>query len=406
MKKTIGMLAVVTFASSLASAQLLKNFKYDGLLEIHKYYATNTSDYNSKVDDKINDQNYRADIGFNFDAGQNANVRIDLISSGTSNIGLGQAYVGINDLLGMSHKFGRMFYGNPGDMIIYYGPDPWYANIMSYNALEGWAGDWKKDKLNISPLIAKMIDGKGNRTDVDVYGVTANYTVNEYFNPTAYIYQGTEYNNAFGAIPPTVGMNRINILGMKADGKYMGFEYAGEYAMDTGGYTIGTAKLDYRGTAIRINAAYGFDLMGKAKVSGEYLTASGDKNPADSKDKNFYGINGNYRPGIITGSFNNPISNMTTWNLGANWTPEKLDKLNLEARFYNFGTTEKVTVGANSYDAYGDELDIAATWNYNENVAFKGYYATTMADSNYSKAVLAGNNDTAIQVGLLATAKF
>ena len=403
MKKIIGMFAVVAFASSMASAQLLKNFKYDGLLDVHKYYATNTHDYNSKVDDKISDQDYRANIGFNFNAGQDVNVQVNLISSSTSNVEIGQAYVGINNLLGLNHKFGRLFYGEPGDMIMYFGPDAWYVSGMSYSAIEGWTGDWKKDKLSISALIANIIDGKGSRTDVAVYGVTVNYPVNEYFNPTAYLYQGEDYNNAFGV--GTTGMNRIDVFGVKAKGKYKGFEYAGEYAMDSGHYTI-LKRLDYEGRAIKLNAAYSFDLIGKAKVSGELLATTGDKNPADSKNEDFYGLNGNYRPGIIIGSKTIPDANRITWNLGANWTPEKLNKLNLEARFYNFGTTEKVTVGANSYDAYGTELDLIATWNHNENVAFKVYYAAAMSDSDYSKAVLAGHDDNAMQIGLLASVKF
>ena len=404
MKQIIAIAAILSFAASVASAQV-KNFKYDGLLEIHKYYATNTHDYDSNADDKDNDQDYRANLGFSFDAGQDANVQINLIKpSAVKTVEFGQAYVGFNNLLGLSHKFGRMFYGTPGDMVIYYGPDAWYVSDMGYTALEGWTGDWKNDKLTITALIAKESDTKNSKTDTDIYGVTANYSVNEYFNPAAYVYQWASSDT--GLIFGTVGMDRLNVMGVKANGKFMGLEYTGEYAMNSGDYinSVTLTKFDYKGHAVRINAAYGFDLIGKAKISGEYLTASGDKG-SSTKNENFYGIMENYRPGIIIGSANNPVANRTTWNLGANWTPEKLNKLNLEAKFYNFATTEKVTVGANSYDAYGTELDIAAVWNHTENMALKGYYAITTADNKYSKAMSIGN-DNAIQIGLLASVKF
>ncbi len=411
MKTAIGLAAILGFVAAMASAQV-NNFKYEGLLEVNKYYSNNTRDYNSKAGDKVNDQDFRANIGLIFEAGQNVNVQVNLINSSATphTVDFGQAYLGVNNLLGGNHKFGRMFYGNPGDMIIYFGPDAWYVSGMDYTALEGWTGNWKKDKLEVNALIAKMIDGRGSRTDVDIYGVTANYALSEYFNPTAYEYQGTEYNNAFADSTTTasVGINRFNVYGLKASGKYKGVEYSGEYAMNSGKYVRASSlkKYTYEGTAMRFNAAYGFDLMGKAKVSGEYLSTSGDKNAADSKDKNFYGLNGNYRPGIINGAFNNPIGNTTTWNLGAKWTPEKLAKLALEAKYYDYAATEKVTIGANSYDSFGTEFDFTATWNYNEKLALTGYFATAMPDSKYSKAVLAGKDDNALQVGLLASLKF
>jgi len=398
MKKVMAIAAILGFAASVASAQV-KNFKYDGLLEIHKYYATNTVDANSKADDKASDNDYRANIGFNFDAGQDANVQVNLIkNAGADNVEFGQAYVGLKNLLGLNHKFGLMFYGNPGDMIIYYGPDAWYVSDMGYNALEGWTGNWKKDKLTISALIAKESDTKTNRIDADVYGVTANYAINEYLNPTAYVYQWADNTGLYGAI----GMDRLNVMGVKANGNYKGLEYAGEYAMNSGDYIHKTllTKFDYKGNAIRINAAYGFDLIGKAKISGEYLTASGTRTA--TKDKNFYGIMENYRPGIIFGCTNNTVGNMTTWNLGANWTPEKLNKLNLDAKFYNFGHTETVA----TVDQIGNELNLVATWKHTENVAFKGYYAMFMVDSKNSTVNFLGNDDNAMQVGLLASVKF
>ena len=388
MKKVISIIALVVLAGSVANAQL-KNFKYDGMLDLHKYSNTNTADFNKAVNDKTNDQDYRANIGFNFEAGEGANVQVNLISTAANNVEFGQAYLGIDNLLGIGHKFGRMFYGDQGDLVIYYGPDYWYVSDMPYTATEGWLGEYKYDKLTVNALIAKEVDVKKDTygADIDVYGVKANYPVNDMINPTVYYYQ-----KADNTVAP---LDRLNVMGAKITGKYMGFEYAGEYAMNNGAET---ATADYAGNAMKFNVGYGLDLMGKLNLGFEYLSTSGDDTSAD-KDEEFFGISSNYKPGFICGNFGAVIGDVTTWNIGADWNLEKVNKLTVGAKYFNFALTE-------DKDKVGNELDITAKWAHSENVTLGAYYAMFMIDSDYATVNLAGNDDNASQMGLFASVKF
>jgi len=399
MKKVIALVAILGFAGSIASAQV-GNFKYEGDFKFHKYYNSNTTDANSDAGDKKEDQDYQANIGISFDAGQDANVQINLIkNAGANDVNFGQAYVGINSVLKLDHKFGRMFYGKAGDIVAYYGPDAWYVSDMPYTALEGWLGEWKNEKLNVNAVIGKEVDAKtAKATDVNIHGLTASYQLHELLNPTAYIYKQVTISAA-GTADDT-----LNVYGVKGNGKFMGFDYYGEYAMSRGAKSD---TVDYEGSALLLGASYNLDLLGKWTFSGEYGMGSGDEASA-GKDEDFTAIASNYRPGIIWGAGTNSLSDLTTWNVGAMWNLEKYNKLTLSGKLLNFSPTEEPA----TYDTYGTELDLCAKWQHTENVSFKGYYAMFMADKDYMDIVNDatndddGTDDAAYQFGVLVNVKF
>lgn len=410
MKKLIAIAAVLGLASSMASAQV-GNFKYDGKFEFHKFYNNNTTDANDNASDKEDDQDYRANIGINFDANEDVNVQVNLIAArqivrnqaGTGDatvnkVDFGQAYVSIPQVLKLDHKFGRMFYGEAGDIVAYYGPDAWYVSDMPYSALEGWNGVWKNDKMTVGAVVGKEVDAKNaENDDVNVYGLTVNYPVNDMFNPTAYYYK----HNTIAAGTD----NKLNVFGVKANGKIKGVSYYAEYAMNSGEQT---ATVDYEGSAFIAGAAMDVELAGKWTFNAEYAMGSGDDSGADDND--FYGVNTNYRPGIIWGNGVNSLSDLTTWNVGAKWTPDFQEKLTLSGKLFNFAITEDIA--AQGWDTYGNELNLCAKWQHTENVSLKAYYAAFMFDKEYidwdNDTTNNGNgtDDMAYQFGLLATVKF
>ncbi|MEW5907272.1 MAG: porin [Elusimicrobiota bacterium] len=400
MKKLIAIAAVLGLASSMASAQV-GNFKYDGKFEFHKFYNNNTTDANDNASDKEDDQDYRANIGINFDANDDVNVQVNLIkNAGANDVEFGQAYVSIPQVLKLDHKFGRMFYGEAGDIVAYYGPDAWYVSDMPYTALEGWNGVWKNDKMTVGAVFGKEVDAKNaENTDENVYGLTVNYPVNDMFNPTAYYYK----HNTIAAGTD----NKLNVFGVKANGKIKGVSYYAEYAMNSGEQT---ATVDYEGSAFIAGAAMDVELAGKWTFNAEYASGSGDDTGADDND--FYGVSENYRPGIIWGSGANSLGNLTTWNVGAKWNPDFQEKLTLSGKFLNFSPTEDAGL---TYDTYGSELNVCAKWQHTENVGLKAYYAAFMFDKEYvdADAIIGdgvnngnGTDDMAYQFGLLATVKF
>lgn len=408
MKKVIAMIAILGFAGSIANAQV-GNFKYDGKFEFHKFANNNTTDADDDAGDKVNDQHHRANIGISFDAGQDAKVQVNLIKTpGANNVEFGQAYAALDNVLYVNHKFGRMFYGEQGDMVAYFGPDFWYGidpvtdNGMLYNAFEGWYGEWKKDKLTLAALIGKKADTYGDVDgDEDLVGVTANYPVNDYLNPTAYVYMQKTDN------PAGTPNDKLNVMGVKATGKIadLNLNYYGEFAMNSGEQN---ATEDYAGNALRLGATMDVELAGKWAFNAEIARGSGDDDGTDDENNDFTAISSNYRPGIVYGGFNAGLDNLTVINVGAMYTPAKIEKLTLGAKFFNLTPTEEPA----AYDAIGNELDLCANWQHTENVSLKGYYAMFMADKDYMDIVNDatndddGTDDAAYQFGVLVNVKF
>ena len=402
MKKVIALVAILGFAGSIANAQV-GNFKYDGLFEFHRYNNSNTTDADSDAGDKRENQDYRANIGINFDASDDANVQINLIKlAGGDSVDFGQAYVGVKNVLKLDHKFGRQFFGKAGDLVAYYGPDAWYVADMPYSALEGWYAEWKNEKLNVNAIFGKENAESKTTTngDTNIHGVNASYQLHALLNPAAYIYKKVTVNAA------ATDDTKLNVYGVKANGKLedLKLSYYGEYAMSRGAKT---SAVDYEGSALLVGAAMDLEVAGKWTFSGEFGMGSGDEASA-GKDEDFTAINSNYRPGIIYGgnAVTPGLADLTTWNLGAMWNPTFSEKLTLSGKLLNFSPTEEVT-GVGGYDTYGTELDLCAKWQHTENVFLKGYLAMFSYDSDYGKTLNAVNHDdAAYQFGLLASVKF
>lgn len=423
MKKVIGMLAVVALMSSVASAELLKNFKYDGKIEVNAYQVNN-ADYNKNAADKKNDVDTRVQINAGFDLNDDVNAVVsaikcnrqynaagETVAAGTiDSFTFQQAYLNLKGVLGFDHKLGRQYYGNEGDLIVYYGPKNWpltyaaAANGLAVTGLDGWTGWYKTGKWDTHAILAKAVNTvTAANTDRDIFGVVAKYDLgNEKLNPTAYYYR---YNMQAGAIAGP--SDNLGVIGAKANGKYESFDYNAEFAMNTGSNNnLVIARVNtnagvnkYQGYGFLGNVKYGTDLAGKLNLVGEYAMGSGDKK-ADNKVKEFYAINSDYRPGIIYGGYqaNAGITNLTTYNVGANWTPEKLNKLNLCLKYYNFAETEKI----GTTKKIGTETDLVATWTHSDNVSLKLALAQFAPDKDLAPV----NDDAEIYIGTSFNVKF
>ena len=177
MKKVIGMFAVLAFAGNMASAELLKNVKYNGSLDV-KNVTGQKSVVAAKSD--FSNTTTRAMLGVNFDLNEDINAQVTAVKTDyrkygsdngqtidniTANVTFAEAYVGLKNVLYLNHKFGRQFYGNAGDIVIYYGPT--FAgnnNVANYSvsALDGWYGDWAKGKWAVTGLMAKVNELSAN----------------------------------------------------------------------------------------------------------------------------------------------------------------------------------------------------------------------------------------------------
>ncbi len=433
MKKLIAILALLALTGNIASAELLKNFKYDGKVEVNAYQVRNM-DYNDGAKDKENDTNTRVQVNMGFDLNEDADAVVSIVKSDrqygdgsqdvntiTTLLDVEQAYLNLKGVFGMDHKLGRQYYGNEGDLMIYYGPQGmpynyggWSANGLGVTGLDGWSSGYSWDKLHLGFLLAK--DTNDNvatpDSDEDVAGITAKYNMSDDMTLGAYVYQNnTQAGNVAGS------NDRLQAIGVKADGMVKGFKYHAEFAKNMGKNNnnvsaLGAAGMnDYSGMGFLANASYEMDLKGKLVLKGEYAYGSGDDNTTDDDVEAFYSIQSDYRPGLIWGGNfitgvpgGAGISNLTTWNIGAMWTPASQEKLTLKASLLNFSPTEDTLNGVSiGYDTYGMEFDLCANWQHSENVGVKAYYAMFMPESDYSGAA---TDDTLSLVGAAFNVKF
>jgi len=411
MKKVISLLAVLAFFGSMANAELLKNFKYDGKLEVNGYNINNAKDFDSDKSDKYGDVDTRLMLNMGFDLNDDANAVVTIVKDnrqwGTeseringdatndegilNNLYIDQAYLNLKGVVGMDHKVGRQFYGNPGDLVIYYGPKMWPYQITfgDVSAIDAWVGTYNYKDWTVTGIMGKeerVDDHMGkNLSGIDVK------TKIDRFNLNAYYYYRVDNSN----------VDMLGLLGFRAnwDCRYVeGLNIGGEYDHNNGSkkqYDLENDKYyhEYKGYAWKVNAEYKRDLAGKLGLKAEYAYLSGEKDGSDVKL--YTPIAFDYRPGIISNGFgvssNYLYSNygepdqaprigtgMKVFNLGANWTPEKLNKLNIAFDYINSKVAEKIKAddpNISIKDTVGNEYDIVATWNHSDNVSVKGYYA-------------------------------
>jgi len=394
MKKLIAMLALLAFAGNIASAELLKNFKYDGKLEVHGY-SLNNADYNKNAQDKRGETETRVQINAGFDLNDDADAVVSLVKDNRplstreygetaedantvlDNFYFEQAYVNLKGVFGLDHKVGRQYYGEAGDLVIYYGPRTWpYTRHMNTftPAIDAWTGWYKTDNWDVHAMMGKetnTANAGGTSTDVNVSGIKAMTKFMD-IGLTGYFYQQKDRTAA--------KTDYLDVLGAKAKYAFGDLNVTGEYAMNMGkNPNKPVIGYEYEGTAYKLNADYSMDLMGKLVLEGEYAFASGDESN-NKKATEFQGINGDYRPGIIYGAGYAAVGAGTGVNVmdfGGNWTPEKLDKLNVAAKYYTFASDKK---NGSADKHLGNEFDVIATWNHSDNVKVKGYYAMFMPE--------------------------
>lgn len=436
MKKVIGILALLAMTGNIASAELLKNFKYDGKVEVNTYQTKNI-DYNDDATDKVNNTDVRVQINTGFDLNDDASAVVSIVKNDrqhgdasqdvntiTTKLFVEQAYLNLKGVLGFDHKLGRQYYGNEGDLVIYYGPKSWpftYGGVattgFNREAIDAYTGWYKTGKWDIHGIIGTVENNSsgGESMDQNVSGIVAKYDLMEDLKLGGFVYR---YN---AQVANQAGPNdHLDTIGVKADGKFMGIEYGAELAKNMGlaneavhdlAYALADATYlpnnttgDYSGMAFKANAKYGIDLMGKLTFMGEYAMGSGDDDNTNDKVENFFSPNSDYRPGALwggeylTGLGGAGLDNLTTYNVGAMWNPSKIEKLTIAAKYFHFAPTEEPT----GYDVYGNELDLCANWKHSENVGVKAYYAMFMPDSDYAGA----NDDSTSLLGAAFTVKF
>jgi hypothetical protein len=324
MKKLLGsLLALAMFVpSGQANAELLKNFKASGQLDLQTQASRNAIDLVTKPNgdatqaafadttwnDRLNSAQTRTLVNLDWDLLDDVHAKVSLakrsrfwgsqgtvgftsadgnaqpLGTGANTNILGSVYVDQANvkIAKMADWFdvtlGRQYYGDSGDPIIYYAPSDKALYGMPTNALDAARVDTKFDWWNLWVHgIAGKQTGQGavaaTGRDIDVRGLKLGVTPMEGFNVDAFIYNRVAH--AVGALGNSVnsgsgdarvsGLNDVlYVYGFKAKYEGMGAMLAGQFAWNGG---------DYRCQFVRTGAGHC-----DTDNSGAFTAGSGEQN--------------------------------------------------------------------------------------------------------------------------------
>ena len=417
MKKLLGTtLALAMCVPAGANAELLKNFKVSGNLDIQTTSARNVTDFvtrGASNNDRIGHANTRVIVKMDWDLLDDVHSRVTLVKGASNNAarvyGSGsqdlnaiqtatfveEANVKIDKVLGLIDvTAGRQFYGEEGDLIIYYGPRDNYG--LTVSAVDMFRADWNGEYLSVTGIAGKTADTLITGTNVaqtDLRGLVVSCLMHEMVKPSIYVYNSVTH--AVGALGSATGKNtNLWVVGAKAkvtvEGLSAGLEIAKNFGEDRATFAQNT---NYKGYAIQAKAGYKLDLSDIAMINpwGEWGMGTGDSNFDYEGNNAFQSISTDYRPGGIYGRFatgsaivlgsgagtfagqSNGLSNRIIWGVGIKGSPSAVNKLTVGAAFYRyaFHRVAPNSLGQKTSRNIGTEADVTAEWKHSENVSFK-----------------------------------
>ncbi|MDO8757101.1 MAG: hypothetical protein Q7J64_03735 [Elusimicrobiota bacterium] len=455
MKKLLGTtLALAMFVPAGANAELLKNLKVSGQLDIQTTSARNVTDFVTRPtgvnsspastanNDRIGHATTRVMVKMDWDILDDVHARVTLVKGAEGGGGTARTYgtaaqsvngiqdttivqeanVKIDKVFGaLDVTAGRQFYGEEGDLIIYYGPRDTYG--LRVDALDIFRADWNGEHMSITGIAGKLADGTvaqtqatgGVTTAVDLRGLVVSCKMHEMVKPSAYIYNRVTHGTV--GLGQTLGNvsgggdgknTNLWVAGLKAKIAAGGFTGSAEFAKNFGedrttfaGQPLGAQSTQFKGYAIQLKAGYKLDLdsVGAINPWGEYGMGTGDSNFQFAGNNTFQAINTAYNPGGIYGRFDagaaialagnangngagslaaNGLSNRIIWGFGVKATPSMVSKLTVGAAFYRYAY-HRVAPNANGLKSsrnIGSEIDVTGEWKHSENVSLKATAGT------------------------------
>jgi hypothetical protein len=451
MKKLLGTtLALAMFVPAGANAELLKNFKVGGQLDIQTTSARNITDFTTRGvngagvapgaptnNDRIGAANTRIMLKADWDLLDDVHSHVTLVKGASNHVArvyggaadsaqdvqansfVEEANVKIDKVFGLLDlTAGRQFYGEEGDLVVYFGPRDNYG--LTVAAIDAFRADWNGEHMSVTGIAGRTSDagvGGGNGLapndgttvpKVDLRGVVLSCKMHEMIKPSIYVYnQVTHATGALGFGGPigtgAAGGKNSNLWvgGVKAKVAIGGLSLHLEVAGNRGEDRSTTLNTSFKGWAFLGKAAYKLDLsdLGMITPWGEYGYGTGDSNGEYAGNRTFQSINTDYRPGGIYGRFDrtsavalgsgagvtgnalgsNGLSNRIIWGVGIKATPTMVNKLTVGASFWryafnrlpNIGTTGNARNNTRNSRNIGSEVDVTAEWKHSENVSLK-----------------------------------
>ncbi|HEX4047419.1 MAG TPA: hypothetical protein VH309_06270 [Elusimicrobiota bacterium] len=411
MKKLLGStFALALLVPAVANAQLLKNFKMSGSLEVDAVDATNVTDFSTKKYDNLGTVQTRLMVHADWDVldDVHAHVSIDKnnrtygtgaesLTAVQGDLTVDESYVKIDKLFGaLDTTIGRQYYGEPGDLVVYFGPK-YNLYGMGITALDGGRFDWNGEKTGVTLLASKVTGsaiGVNDNANKDLYGADVHFKPTDNLSGSVYGYDRTTINS--GARTPgvnVVGNDYLYLAGLRGKVTMGGAWAKAEFDKNFGSNrTVGaggnyTLTDNYTGWAGLLDLGYKADISNVGALTGwaQGGIGSGGQRPGN----NFQSIAGDYRPGSIWGRFatgasstlgsgnvedSSSLTNLVVIGAGVKATPSALSKLTAGLSWWNFRaqneTAYHIASAANTQGnvALGNEYDLDLTWAHSENV--------------------------------------
>ncbi|HMZ25894.1 MAG TPA: hypothetical protein PLT11_03205 [Elusimicrobiota bacterium] len=419
-------LAALALAGSpafAADALGLKNISTDGSIEVLGVSANNEQDYSDPANDHRGDTVTRVRVGLSADVTEDVKARVEAVRnpSTTSAAQYGNAarptdlnteqsafkfqnaYLDLSNFLSLdSVRLGRQYVGRANDAIVYFGPVN--DDLLGVSALDALAVSKKVGPVTLLGVTGKVSDDDVIATtstatdagdtagDVNASWITASsdelIKLKDLKVPLEIGYYSMTNSNAAA----TSDNANLSIIDLRAGVQCPkdSFKVMLEYAMNGGQQNAGATKTKFKGSLLLLTAywkgednAYG--------VHADFASASGD-DTADTNDKSFHDIAGDYRWGEILSNDNvadvgvgfdsgaqGPGLNIV--KIGGHYVLPVVDKkVSLHADYIMAKTSKSVTLAGGTSKKIGNEIDLAVKYKHSDNVMAKVGYAMLSPD--------------------------
>ncbi|MDD4005431.1 MAG: alginate export family protein [Elusimicrobiaceae bacterium] len=432
MKKLLGLAlaAAVVISAVPAKAEIFKNLQTKGELEVYGVMTQNVTDAQTSTDDNYRNTMNRLTFGATWDMLDDLHANITAVKNDRywgqaaqdlntiqTTVLVQEANIVLDDLFGFKAKIGRSFYGNEGDIIVYYGNEHMVEGLPTSSVdlasfvrqytvfgMDNWA-EVTYAKTNAGTL-TQLDDAHNFWAFKNVAKLTSDMDLGIF-----------AYNKRVGNSTYQANGENLWIFDVNTHGKASDLSWAVELAGNVGYADVAAGGQSYKGVAAKADLAY------NAKINSIGLTprlgfayGSGDTSTG-SIDKNFKAINPNYQPGYIYGKSNgnlfsgvaalapfantNSVSNRQVWNIGLDI--DATEKFSVIADWYNFWANN-VAATFNGQRNIGSELDLTANYAYASNVDV-GMYAARFDVGGLVKSQVANTNPI-FKIGSYVSVRF
>lgn len=411
-------LALVYSISLPARAELLKNLKTDGSIEVRTFGIDNEVDFNGATDDYRSETHTRVFVGGSSDLLDDVHSRVLLRKNNRiygggaenantvqTNVIVDNAYAKIDKVFGhVDLTMGRQFYGTSDDLVIYFGPQS--DDVLTVTALDVFRVDTGvRDLVEIQGIAGKLADGGatgvGANSDTDLWGIDVNTDkVIPKGNLASYYYTRKVKNPL-----PTTGNNTLNVYGVRAGGDVpvvSGLGYKAEYVQNFGRNNPAAGTPAYDGNAYFLGLKWGTDVSTKrgampVRAHGEYGRGSRDflaVAPAKRFGK-IWGEHSTVGPSTLNGAGNGVLAggagltNLKVLDAGVGLTCP-VTKAGLDLNWYRFIYDDGVFTGGRT--SAGTEYDLVLSYKHSDNVSFEASAASFQVGDALQNAAPTGTS--------------